>query len=120
MNPQVEQPASTEEQNKLMLVSAIQWLKKKALAGKDPELQVDFIIDNFDDPTSRALAATMLNQPFDEIGKLDPEIMQEPLRSWFQRVYDLLREAVKNADTTIDAGKSGIIPDSAGDETPDN
>ena len=104
-----------------MLTQGIAWLKKKALAGKDPDLQVEVIADNLENPEYRNLAVMILNQPFESFGQIDAEIMQEPLRTWFKQVYDGLKEAVGNEQhTNALARESGSAADPAADEGTDH
>jgi hypothetical protein len=103
-----------------MLTQGIAWLKKKALAGKDADLQVEVIADNLEDPNYRNLAVLILNQPFESFGQIDPEIMQEPLKSWFRQVYDGLKEVVANEHTNALAGESGSAADAPEDEGTNN
>lgn len=102
----------------MALKEGIKQLKKKALAGKDPRLWVDVIADNFDDPQYQALALALANSTFEDFGRLDPEILQEPLKSWFRTLYDGLREVI-NANHDSIAGEPGISSDIAGNEAVD-
>lgn len=85
------------------LQNGIAWLKKKALAGKEADLQVAVILDNFEDESYLVLGRTLLNMPFEDFGKIDPDILQEPLRSWFLRVYNGLKEGMQYVDANNEA-----------------
>ncbi len=99
------------------LIKGVAWLKAKALAGKDPDLQVAFILDNFDDASFYQLGKNLLRMPFEDFGKFDPEITEEPLRGWFERVYNGLKDGLKNDSTDEFAtGDTGIESDLAGNE----
>jgi hypothetical protein len=102
-----------------MLKQGISWLKAKAIAGKDAELQVELILDNLDDPRFKNLALLLMNQPFESFGAVDPEIMKEPLRTWFKQVYDGLKEAIADENSSAVAGAGGLDTDVAGNEAAD-
>jgi hypothetical protein len=116
-------PVATAEESQsmkleTMLKRGIEFLKEKAIKNKDPELQADLILDNFDDPQYRILGTQLMNMPFEDFGKLDPEILNEPLRSWFLQVYNRLKEGISHVDTETDviSGQDGSDANPAGDE----
>jgi hypothetical protein len=121
-NPPAQGAESEEDMNAEIAIKAgIGWLKAKAMAGKDPELQIAFILDNFDNPQFYALGQNLLSQDFESFGKYDPEILKEPLRSWFLKVYNGLKQAIEEdsenePDNTI-AGTNGSGADPEGNET---
>lgn len=91
------------------------YLKKKAAQQKDVELQVDYVIDNTDEPMFGALIQAM-NQgvTFEQVLQFDPEIANNPLlRSWFERFYNELSTAIADSagdapvDTKRPAGNAG-------------
>jgi hypothetical protein len=111
-------PAGPEQQAALLLQRGLAYLKDKALKNKDVTLYVDLLSDNLDDPNYRPVAGLLLNMPFEEIGKYDPEILQEPLRAWFFRLYNELRKLMyENQEPAT--GADGSIADTSGNETVD-
>lgn len=119
-NPPV---AAGEGDEKMQIENAVKtgiaWLKQKALAGKDPVLQADFILDNFDNPVYRAIGVRLMNMQFEDFAKFDPEIVQEPLRKWFQEVYNALREGLSD-DSSVTAGADGGGADTKGNASVDD
>jgi hypothetical protein len=99
---------------KLFLRQSIGYLKKKALMRQDPEMWVEWISNNLDEEHWLRLAQ-LLQQPFERIAEVDPEISSEPLRSWFMQLFNGLRDALSGrgpgggeggdgADAPADAG----------------
>ena len=100
----------------MVAYQGLQWLKKRAKAGKSVENITDMLLDNIDDDTFGPVAMAILNSPFAEIEKIDPEIAKEPLHSWFFALYNDLKGAVGNANSSAVAGPGGSDPDTAADE----
>jgi len=84
----------------VMLKQGLNYLKGRARLGKDPELFVDFVVENIDDVQNQLLVR-LVAAPFEEIVKLDPEIGQSPLREWFMKLYEGLRDELR---ITSDSG----------------
>lgn len=103
-----------------MAKAAIDYLKPKALARKNVLVLVDFLADNFDNPEYHQLALVLLNRPFADFEKLDPEIGQEPCKTWFLTLYTELKKVIANESSELIAGPGGSDSDPSGDETPDN
>lgn len=106
-------PAVTEGQDVnvielAMLRSGVQFLKKKAIAGSDPELYVHLIADNADDPKYQKLISRIANQEFSAFISIDPELGQEPFRKFFEHVYNRLRSIFTESDSVEDnSGREG-------------
>ncbi len=102
--------------------AAIAEMKPYALKQSDPELIAEWILENIDkDPRYKNMAIALINQKFESLLVLDPEIAQEPLKSWFRQVYDSLKEGTGQNESPSDAeGKAGSASDTSGNETPDN
>ena len=117
VNPQ-EKEETEDMKIDFALKQGIAYLKERAIKGKDPELQADMILDNFDEPQFRIVGTQLLNMAFEDFGKIDPDILNEPLRSWFKRVYDRLKEGLENEDeqTATTAGSGGSVADITGNE----
>lgn len=95
---------------KRIVAGGISWLKEKAKAGKSIESIADFLLDNIDDRTFGPAAMSIINSPFEDIGKVDPEILQEPLRTWFKSLYDELQRAI-NENNESSGGPGGGASD---------
>ena len=72
-----------------IIKAGLEYLKKKAIAGKDPELILDWVVNNAEE--YQEFLNVVLNTEFADIVKLDPEIGNEPYLSWFRSVFDGLR-----------------------------
>lgn len=111
-NPPAEQPMQDAG---AALLQAIASCKPYALKGTDPALIVDWISANMDsaDPTYRQLALAILNMPYEDIQKADRDLEREPLKSWFRKLYDGLRELAGDEQTPeITTGANGSGTDS--------
>lgn len=89
-----------------MLQQGIGFLKEKALKHRDPGLYVDMILDNIEDPRYRPLLG-VINQPFENFLRLDPELSTEPYKTFFESVYNGLIEGIKDAQNEDTAGPGG-------------
>jgi hypothetical protein len=105
-----------------LVMQGLEWLKKKARSGKSWETISEMLADNMDDELFGPVAVGILNSPFESLVQFDPEIGKEPLRTWFQSLYNDLREIMKgqhgiDTDSKPDAGPGGGAPDASGNET---
>lgn len=95
------------------------YLKAKALAGKDPELFIEYVFENQDEPQNAALiGALRQGATFDHLLQFDADIAQNPvLLNWFQEFYNgLHRELSGNGDGALDTrGAGGHAGDNPGD-----
>jgi len=95
------------------------YLKAKALAGKDPELFIEYVFENQDEPQNAALiGALRQGATFDHLLQFDADIAQNPvLLNWFQEFYNgLHRELSGNGDGALDTrGPSGDAGNNPGD-----
>jgi hypothetical protein len=88
----------------------LQYLKQKALAGKDPEAWIDYILDNEEEPGCGAILYALKQKvTFEQLLQFDPDIAQNPaLQTWFKTVYDgLLSEINQPVDSTGGTGNPG-------------
>jgi hypothetical protein len=113
--------AERQEQIRVIIARAFDYLKKKCLKGRDPLDVAEMVLDNMDDDEYKPLAMLILQHPFDELIKADPEIEKEPFKSWFLTLYNELRSGVFNANDEgpIIAGEGGDNPDAADHEASD-
>lgn len=105
-----EQPmvVAGDPQQTAMLKTGIQYLKQRFIGGMDPQLIVDWIASNAQDPTYQPLLHAVLTIPFEQFVTLDPEIGTEPFVQLFRHVYDGLRSAITATDTVDDdTGRNG-------------
>jgi len=103
-----------------MLKTAFAYLKRKCLAGSDPGLYIDIIIDNRDEATYQKLIRAVHTRDFSAFAAIDPEIQQEPFAKFFRFIYDGLRSAIAEANQVVpDSGReSGNKADSANNGEP--
>jgi len=83
-----------------IIKSGIAYLKKKAIAGVDPELIIEWIANNAEE--YEPLLRVVLNSEFSTFVEFDPEIGREPFVSWFKPLFDGLRSAFKPPDSVDD------------------
>lgn len=117
----------------MMLKHGLAYLKTRAQINADPGLWVDFIISNMDEAQWQPLFK-LLEQPFEKIGEVDPEVLQPVYRPFFEQLYNGLKHAISekgnpegisgnggNAgdDESVDAGGI-ILPGASPPVNPDN
>lgn len=91
------------------------FLKAKALAGKDPDAWVDYLLDNEEEPGCAAiLQAIESGATFEQLLQLDAEIAQNPvLTAWFKALYDGIHEELQRPENS---GRSaGDLSNTPGD-----
>lgn len=92
----------------------INYLKPKALANRDSGLYVDLAMEEIADPKWAPLVG-LVNAPYDEIAKIDTDLLQPQYRHWFEGLFSALREEIIKKhgqpapipDTTVADGESG-------------
>lgn len=106
---------SPEEHMNLLLKSGIVFLKKKALAGADPGLYIDFALDNREDERFAPIIRAIVTQQFDVFASIDPEIAQPPYDAFFRPLYDGIRSAFVQTNPVVPAagGTGGNVSDIA-------
>ncbi|MCK9570737.1 hypothetical protein M0R72_17440 [Candidatus Pacearchaeota archaeon] len=93
-----------------ILRQTIAYLKKRAIAGKDPALMVDWIVDNLDDPMYRSLGVTFINLPYEVLIKADAELAMEPYKKWFGDLISMLkRRSMEIRKQKLLPGKMGAV-----------
>jgi hypothetical protein len=85
-------PASTNTPD-VIVRDAIKWLKGKILFGLTPDLAVDWILQNGNDPQYQPILATALNGTIDNFIAVDSEIGNEPYRTWFTTAIQMIKDA---------------------------
>lgn len=83
------------------------FLKKKCLAGSEPALYVELVLDNQDEYGQ--LLHWINAQEFSAFAALDPEIASEPYKAFFEFLFNGLRQATKGKNQVgpAEAGKTG-------------
>jgi hypothetical protein len=90
-----------EQQLKGVLV----YLKRKCIAGSDPGLYIDWVVENRDEAIYQHLIRAAVTSEFSKFAALDPEISQPPYDQFFRTIYDGLRSAFAPADSVaVDPG----------------
>ncbi len=111
-SPQTPQ-IPTEEQQAVLIKQGLTYLKKKCISGMEPDLIVDWISNNAEE--YQQLIHMVLNIPFEEFVKHDPEIGTEPFKQWFTTLFDGLRFTFIPTDTVdVDTAGSPGDPDNSG------
>lgn len=87
----------------------VEFLKKKCLAGRDPLLYCDLIIDNRDEPEYQRLISRALSSDFATFVAIDPTINSQPFEQFFRKIYDGIRQAFSADDSMAGdpVGESG-------------
>lgn len=125
-----EQPTMDEA---TLLKHGLAYLKTRAAINADPGLWVDFITSNMDEAQWQPLFK-LINQPFEQIGQIDAEILQPQYRPFFEQLYNGLRDALSSkpdtagetgdeADASVDAGASSggiVLPGPSPPSDPNN
>lgn len=103
-------PANTNTPD-VVVRNAIQWLKGKILFGLTPDLAVDWILQNGNDPQYQPILSSAVNGTVDNFIAMDTEIANEPYRTWFTTAIQLIKDAyaeqsANNSD--MDGGTGNI------------
>lgn len=108
------------QQEVMILKTAIGFLKKKALNRSDPGLYVDLIVDNREDPLYARLIRQIVEQDFSSFVAIDADIEREPYAGFFRFIYDRIRSVFVPADTVVtniertDGNKTDTPPNGTG------
>lgn len=103
-----------------MLQMGLTYLKKKALAGSDPGLYVDMVVDNRDEPLYEKLIRRILETDFSAFATIDPEISKPEYEPFFRAFYDGVRSVFipQNPVENDTGGKAGNAGNAPGDDKP--
>lgn len=108
-----------EEMNEeAMIKVGLAYLKKKALAGSDPDLYVDIVVDNQTEAPYGQLIRRILDNDFSAFAAVDPEISKPEYEPFFRRIYNGIRSIFIEQNTVVidPAGKSGNDSNTGADE----
>jgi hypothetical protein len=92
------------------------YLKEKARLFKEPDIYVDWLFDNIEEPQCKAIVASIREgATMENLLQFDPEIAQnEGLRTWFQRIYDGVHaDLFPHMDSTGARGHENHVVDHA-------
>jgi hypothetical protein len=92
------------------------YLKEKARLFKEPDIYVDWLFDNLEEPQCKAIIGSIREgATMENLLQFDPEISQnEGLKNWFQRVYDGVHsELFPQMDSTGARGHENHVVDHA-------
>ncbi len=122
-SPQPAEPKpDTEEIMIQWLKVGLSTLKQKARAGKDPDVWIDYIFDNQEEPWCTAILQAMeKGVTLDHLYAFDPEFKDDPVLSGFiGKVYEGLHAELPNSERGEDvdtAGAGGNVADPPPDAT---
>lgn len=74
------------------LKANINWIKSKVITGMDVDLAVGWITNNSSDSDARQLLAMAVQGTIDNFIAVDPEIANEPYRTWFTTAIAEIKE----------------------------
>jgi hypothetical protein len=106
-----------EMNEEALLKQGIAFLKKKALAGSNPELYVGVVVDNQEEPLYGRLIHKILETDFSAFAALDADIGRPEYEPFFRALYNGVRSCFIEANT-VEAdtgGASGNTGDRAAD-----
>jgi hypothetical protein len=75
-----------------LLKQGIAWLKPQILAGMTTDLAIGWVIQNSSDPMCNQLIGLAIRGNVDTFIQIDPELANEPYRTWFVSAIQLLKE----------------------------
>lgn len=103
-----------------MLRPVFVFLKRKCLAGGDPGLYIDVVIDNRDEVLYQKLIHAVLTREFSDFAAIDPEIQKPPYDKYFRFIHDGLRSAFSKPDPVAadTGGEGGNASDVTGNGKP--
>lgn len=106
----IDSPPSNEAEAKMFaemrLKMGIAFLKKKCLAGSDPLLYLEMILDNRDEAEFQQLIHACLTSDFSAFVQIDPTINDEPFEPFFRAIYDGIRSP-PGANDSVDDNSTG-------------
>ncbi len=95
-----------------MMKQGIDWLKPKIIGGMNTDLAASWVIQNANDPLCQQLLSHAIRGDITTFIEIDPEIANEPYRSWFFNAIQQLKEWYA-AQTTVENDSDGGTGDSA-------
>lgn len=93
-----------------LLRQGIDYLKRKCLGGKDPELWAEMLADSADEAPWTSVVSALSNWSYDDFARVDPELQSEPYRTWFLTLYESLRVLIFKPEA-IAAAEPEVLQD---------
>ena len=90
-----------------MIQQGLSWIKPQIMAGMQPNLAVGMLVQFANSPQYQPLLATAIQGDINTFIQIDPEIANEPYRTWFTVAIQLLKEwyaEQSNVDSDSDGG----------------
>lgn len=101
-----------------MMKQGIDWLKPQILSGMSVDLAIGWVIQNSREPLCNQLIATAIKGDVNTFIAIDPELANEPYRTWLESAIQLLKdEYAQQQGGNPDDSERGIgdNPDTAND-----
>ena len=98
----------------LQLRAGIGYLKKQALGRKDPLVFVDFVLNTIDGNQAAGLLK-ILDRQYEDVGILDPDLLNPIYRPWFETFFRELKSAISESNNSDgNGGDPGELESDAG------
>lgn len=98
IQPTKDNPLGLTPELYAQMMYGIGYLKTRCLLGKDPGLWIEMLMDNMDQEHYASIVG-LVDKTIDEIAALtDPSIAKLPFRSWFERVFQGVKNAIAERD----------------------
>jgi hypothetical protein len=95
--------------NNMMVRQGISMLKGQIMNGLEPEVACDWLLQNANLPMYQPFFVIAIQSGVDAFIQIDPEIANEPYKSWFIKTITLVREAYNESISGHSADISGGI-----------
>jgi hypothetical protein len=117
--PTEVQPVQLDDTEKQAVRGMLAYLKKKAMAGSDPLLYIDLVVDNAEEQPYARLISEIVNNDFSAFTAIDPELAQPQYVHFFRTIHDGIRSVFtpKGPVAVSTAGKSGDKANASGNGT---
>jgi hypothetical protein len=103
LQPGNPQPLDVASPEVMQLKGYLDFLKSRAIAGQDYESWIETILNTLDQEQS-TLVVKLLDRPYADIAKIDPELLDIRYRTWFEGFFQGLKDALTGNNT--DAGNT--------------
>ena len=102
-----------------MMKHGIDWLKPQILSGMSTDLAIGWVIQNAKDPLCNQLIANAIKGDVNTFIEIDPELANEPYKTWFETAIQLLKDEYAQQSTNTDDSErgNGDSPDNTSHET---
>jgi len=105
----ISETMSADAQEQGIFKEIISFLKVKAVRNSDPNLYIEVVVDNREDPLYAKLIREITTKEFSEFAAIDPEISQPQYVGFFHVIYDGIRSLFTPKGTVAAStdGKAG-------------